>query len=206
MALILITVFDHEKLECCVSSVVYAAPKPDNKSEQERAGRMVDTPSIESAIIVVSDRIASGLRENKASGLIRRMISEQSDSFQSTVVVDCVVPEGYDSVVAAINTALKAGAQLVITAGGTGIRAKNQTPEATSSFIHTRYEGLEQHIVMLGSKHTPLAGLSRGIVGVTGRDADAALIINAPSSSGGIKDTWSVMAPVIPNIFEGLRA
>lgn len=57
-----------------------------------------------------------------------------------------------------------------------------------------------------GSQNTPLAGLSRGLVGVTSRDEQAALIINAPSSQGGIKDTWSVIGPVIPNIFEGLRA
>lgn len=161
---------------------------------------------IKSAIIVVSDRISTGTRENKALLLLQRLMSDELQDYSYELISEVVVPEGYDTVVEAIATALKQGARFIITAGGTGIRAKNQTPEATASFIHTRCEGLEQQILIHGSTHTQLAGLSRGIVGVTGRDDHAALIVNAPSSSGGITDTWAVISPVIPNIFEGLDA
>ncbi|MHC9686391.1 molybdopterin-binding protein [Corynebacterium diphtheriae] len=162
--------------------------------------------AITAAFIVVSDRIFTSQRPNKASALLHTLVNSPAASYPMDVVMDEVIPEGYTSVVNALTRAIESGAHVIITVGGTGIRTKNQTPEASAEFIQTRFEGLEQQIVVRGSQNSPLAGLSRGLVGVTSRDEQAALIINAPSSQGGIKDTWSVMGPVIPNIFEGLRA
>ncbi|EJZ86753.1 hypothetical protein QP400_07810 [Winkia sp. UMB3158] len=49
-----------------------------------------------------------------------------------------------------------------------------------------------------------LAGLSRGLVGVTTICTAGTVIANSPSSTGGIKDTLAVMLQVLPSIFRQL--
>jgi len=114
------------------------------------------------------------------------------------------IPEGFDTVSEAIRQALADGARVVLTAGGTGLKPRNRTPEAALEFIDTRLEGLERHILVQGLQSTNLAGLSRGYVGLTSRNADAALIINAPSSVGGITDVLDVICPLLDNVWESL--
>ena len=55
-----------------------------------------------------------------------------------------------------------------------------------------------------GLAKTPLAGLSRGLVGVTSRDSAGALVVNAPGSRGGVKDTVAVIGPLVPHVLEQL--
>ena len=49
-----------------------------------------------------------------------------------------------------------------------------------------------------------MAGLSRGLVGVTSRGAEGALVVNAPGSRGGVKDTIAVIGPLVPHVLEQL--
>ena len=65
-------------------------------------------------------------------------------------------------------------------------------------------EGLEEQIRAHGLTKTPLAGLSRGLVGVTSRGDDGALVVNAPGSRGGVKDTVAVIGPLVPHVLEQL--
>ena len=65
-------------------------------------------------------------------------------------------------------------------------------------------QGIEAQIRAHGLTKTPLAGLSRGLVGVTSRGDDGALVINAPGSRGGVKDTVAVVGPLVPHVLEQL--
>lgn len=65
---------------------------------------------IKSAIIVVSDRISTGTRENKALPLLQRLMSDELQDYSYELISEVVVPEGYDTVVEAIARALKQGA------------------------------------------------------------------------------------------------
>lgn len=155
---------------------------------------------LKAAAIVVSDRIVGGERENTVTAVLESELLKVAEE----VVLSVVVAEGYDAVFQAINEAKAAGARLIVTAGGTGIGPRNMTPEATAQILETRLEGLESQVLFKGLQSTPQAGLSRGLIGVTGRHPNAAIVANAPSSKGGVKDTMAVLIPVVPNILEGL--
>ena len=92
----------------------------------------------------------------------------------------------------------------MLTTGGTGVTPSDLTPEGTAPLLAARLEGLEAQIRAHGLTKTPLAGLSRGLVGVTGRGADGALVVNAPGSRGGVKDTVAVIGPLVPHVLEQL--
>ncbi|MCQ8208950.1 molybdopterin-binding protein, partial [Cutibacterium acnes subsp. acnes] len=80
-----------------------------------------------------------------------------------------VVPDGIDSVGGALRDALENGCRLVVTTGGTGISPRDLTPEATEPLLVARLDGLAEQVRALGAHGSALAGLSRGLVGVTSR-------------------------------------
>ena len=141
------------------------------------------TEPVKGAVITVSDRCVSGEREDLSGPLAQRLLAEHD------IVVD---------------KAGSAGARVVLTTGGTGVTPRDLTPEATAPLLEARLEGLEAQIRAHGLTKTPLAGLSRGLVGVTSRGDGGALIVNAPGSRGGVKDTIAVIGPLVPHVLEQL--
>ena len=135
---------------------------------------------VKGAVITVSDRCAAGERED-ASG-----------------------PLAVEPVRTAIAEAVASGARVVLTTGGTGVTPRDLTPEGTAPLLTARLEGIEAQIRAYGLTKTPLSGLSRGLVGVTSREATGALVVNAPGSRGGVKDTVAVVGPLVPHVLEQL--
>ena len=155
---------------------------------------------VKGAVVTVSDRCVSGEREDLSGPLAQRLLAEHD------VVVEKVdlVPDGVEPVREAISRAVADGARVVLTTGGTGVTPRDLTPEATAPLLVTRLEGIEAQIRAHGLSKTPLAGLSRGLVGVTSRGDDGALIVNAPGSRGGVKDTVAVIGPLVSHVLEQL--
>ena len=153
------------------------------------------------AVITVSDRCAAGQREDVSGPLAARLLAEHDVIFEAVRVV----PDGAEPVREAVREAVAAGARVVLTTGGTGITPRDLTPEGTAPLLAARMEGLEAQIRAHGLTKTPLAGLSRGLVGVTGRDDAGALVVNAPGSRGGVEDTVAVIGPLVPHVLEQLR-
>lgn len=150
-------------------------------------------------VITVSDRAAAGEREDRSGPLAAELLAAHG------VTADVVVvPDGHLSVRAAIVEAVEAGARVVFTTGGTGVGPRDLTPEATAEVIEARLDGVAEEIRRVGSPHVPTAVLSRGLVGVTGRGAQAALVVNAPGSTGGVRDAVTVVGPLIGHILDQL--
>ena len=76
-----------------------------------------------------------------------------------------VVADGQDSVAGGIRRGLDAGARVIITTGGTGVGPRDRTPEATRAVIDREVPGLAEVLRREGAASTPMAALSRGIVG-----------------------------------------
>lgn len=175
----------------------HAHPAGDGIVEKQLMPLDVEVPGV---VITVSDRCAAGTRPDKSGPRAVEALAAHGVACPAPVVVTDDVPE----IAAAIRAALDGGARLVFTTGGTGVTPRDNTPEATAPFVATRLTGLETQILIHGLSKTPLAGLSRGIVGVTGRGADAAVIVNAPGSSGGVRDAIEVIGPLVPHLIEQL--
>lgn len=152
------------------------------------------------AIIVSSDRILTKGKTNKSSEIAQDFIKNYGLQLHDSTVVT----EGYTPVDDAIKTALAADCEIIIVIGGTGIGATNFTPEVTEKYVNARLHGLETQVLLRGLESSPKAGLSRGIIGMT-EHGGGSLIINCASSSGAVKDTLSVVFPLLPDIFWGCK-
>ncbi len=170
----------------------------DISPEFQISSKTQDLPKAQ--VITVSDRCASGEREDRSGPLAAKLLGDIG--FESLPVA--VVPDGIESVQAAIRAAIKADAKLIFTTGGTGVGPHDFTPEATRDLLAATLDGLAQQIREAGLGATPYAIISRGLVGVTSRDQDAAVVVNAPGSTGGVKDAVKVLAPVIHHILDQL--
>jgi molybdenum cofactor synthesis domain-containing protein len=94
-----------------------------------------------------------------------------------------------------------AGADVVITTGGTGISPTDATPEVTRALLDYEVPGLADAIRAAGSAAVPTSVLSRGVAGVVGRT----LVVNLPGSTGGVRDGLSVLDAVLEHAIDQLR-
>jgi molybdopterin adenylyltransferase len=84
-------------------------------------------------------------------------------------------------------------ADLILTTGGTGLSARDVTPEATKAVIERDAPGIAELIRSSAFVRFPRAALARGIAGTRGRT----LIINLPGSTGGVNDGLAAILPII---------
>ena len=112
-------------------------------------------------------------------------------------VVRRVVPDEREAIARAIEE-LSEEASLVLTTGGTGVAARDVTPEATRAVIERDAPGIAEAIRADSIARTPHALLSRGVAGVRG----ATLVVNLPGSPGGCRDGFAVLRPALGHALE----
>ena len=140
---------------------------------------------IPARVITVSDRCFAGTTEDLSGPLAARLLADHG--IHASVVV---VPDEVDAIRRAITAAVEADARLVFTTGGTGL-----TPRGLADAIRRR-----------GEEKVASAALSRGLVGVTARSPEGALVVNAPGSRGGVTDTVAVIGPLTAHIIDQLAS
>ena len=151
-------------------------------------------------VIIVSDRIYSGERKDRAGLLAEQLLTAAGVDVTRRVII----PEGPEAVGEELGRAVATGIRVIVTVGGTGVGPRNRTPEATAPLLETELSAVMSQILFAGLANTHQAGLSRGLVGLTARESGTGLIVNAPSSAGGVSDALGVVCPLLGPIFERL--
>jgi molybdenum cofactor synthesis domain-containing protein len=149
------------------------------------------------AVITVSDRSAAGLREDRGGPLAVSLLREAGWDCAAPVVV----PDGADSVEAALRAAIGAGAALVVTTGGTGIAPRDETPEGTVRVLTRTLPGIAEELRRRGLADTALSVLSRGTAGVVG---DTAMVVNLPGSPRAVASGVAVVLEVAGHVVDQL--
>ena len=146
-------------------------------------------------ILTVSDRGSSGDRaDTSGDGLATRLIA------LGFTVEREIVPDERRR----IESMLVAAASrhpLIVTTGGTGLTPRDVTPQATLAVIDYQVPGFAEAMRADGRAKTPMAILSRAVVGVRGRT----LIVNVPGSPRAALESLAVLEPVLDHALETLR-
>ncbi len=146
-------------------------------------------------VITVSDGVASGARQDEAGPALELWLMARGFAVDHAEVPD----EG-----AAIESELRRGAKghvLVVTTGGTGLTPRDVTPQATLAVIDYEVPGLAEAIRAAGRAKTPMADLSRGVVGVL----EHTLIVNVPGSPRAALESIAALEPTLRHALETLR-
>ncbi|WP_417507426.1 MogA/MoaB family molybdenum cofactor biosynthesis protein [Microbacterium sp.] len=148
------------------------------------------------AVLTVSDRGAAGTRADMAGPLAVAALREAGFDCADPVII----PDGADAVEQALRGLLARGLRLIVTTGGTGIAARDETPEGTARVLERQLPGIPEELRRQGAARFPAAMLSRGLAGT----AQGALIVNLPGSPGGVADGMPVILSVAPHVIAQL--
>lgn len=139
------------------------------------------------AVLTVSDGVAERTRQDESGELLAGLLAAEGYEVERRVV-----PDDRDAIAEAI-AELAEEAALVLTTGGTGLAARDITPEATAEVLERSAPGIAEAIRADSIAKTPHALLSRGIAGVRGET----LVVNLPGSPGGCRDGFEVLRPAL---------
>jgi len=147
---------------------------------------------IKIAILTVSDSCAQGQREDISGQEIKAMLDKDKfEIFEKKIVAD-----NREAIANELKYfSDKAGIDVVLTTGGTGLGPRDVTPEATASVCERIVPGLSEIIRIRGWKKTESAVLSRGIAGIRNKT----LIINLPGSPKGVRESLEIILDVLPH-------
>ncbi|HEY8490895.1 MAG TPA: MogA/MoaB family molybdenum cofactor biosynthesis protein [Dehalococcoidia bacterium] len=149
-------------------------------------------------ILTSSDKGAAGQREDTSGAAVRQLL----EGIGGRVERYEVVPDDADILADRLRRwADDDRLDLIVTTGGTGLAPRDVTPDATRRVIHREVPGMAEAMRQAGLQQTPMAMLSRALVGVRGRT----LIVNLPGSERGVRQNLAVLLPVLPHAVETLR-
>ncbi len=154
--------------------------------------------SIKFAILTVSDRSSSGMREDRSGPVLQQAVINYGWEVTQTGIVPDEIPEikerlRYWSDSGKIN--------VILTTGGTGFSPRDVTPEATKEVLDRNASGLAEAMRAGSLTITPHAMLSRAVAGIRKKT----LIINFPGSPKAALENFRIIAPILPHAVQLLE-
>ena len=140
--------------------------------------------------ITVSDRCAQGVQEDVSGRVLRELLRAAG----AEIIAQVIVADDLEPLTQALRDYADGGSvNLIVTTGGTGLAARDNTPEATRAVITREVPGLAEAMRAASLSATPLAMLSRAVCGTR----NGTLIINLPGSPKGVRECFQVVQPVL---------
>ena len=171
--------------------------KSGGRSGDYRAAEPTPAAKHEAVVVTCSNRSAAGEREDASGPALVKALREAGFD----VAPDAIVVADDENEIASVLTRLAdAGHGLILTTGGTGLSPTDVTPAATRRVIEREAPGLAELMRAAGLASTPMAALSRGVVGTRGQ----ALIANLPGSPRGASESLAALLPVLRHALDQL--
>ncbi|HAF61914.1 MAG TPA: molybdenum cofactor biosynthesis protein [Anaerolineaceae bacterium] len=159
--------------------------------------RILVIPKIQVAIVTISDKGFSGIREDKSGPALLEALQEHA-----MVCKTLILPDEKDKIEETlIQMVDEGGVDVIFTTGGTGFAPRDVTPEATMAVIERVVPGIPEAMRQKSMHITERAMLSRATAGIRKQT----LIVNLPGSPKAAVECLQVFLPVMDHAVETLR-
>ncbi len=146
------------------------------------------------AVITCSDSISKGVGVDKSG----EIIVENLKKHHLAVAIKKVIADDFETIQKEARHLIADGFQMILFSGGTGLSARDITPDAIMPLLDRELPGVMEAARNYGQQRTPYAMLSRGIAGFAGD----CLIITLPGSPRGAEESMQAIFPYILHVFK----
>ena len=151
---------------------------------------------INAGIITVSDRASKGLYDDLGGPALK----QAAEGYDWRVLAQSLVPDEKRRIQRAIREQIARGCHLILTTGGTGVAARDVTPEAVREIAYRELPGFGEAMRMESLKLTRNAILSRNLAVVV----DKTLVVCLPGKPSGALECLGFVSGAIPHCIEVL--
>ncbi|HQU77650.1 MAG TPA: bifunctional molybdenum cofactor biosynthesis protein MoaC/MoaB, partial [Chitinophagales bacterium] len=149
--------------------------------------------NIRTAVVVCSDSISSGKKEDKAG----KAIIEKLEPLQVEVEHYTIISDDKDVIQQKVRELIAGGTELLLITGGTGLSKRDITPEAVGPLLERDIPGMMEAARAYGQQRMPYAMFSRGVAGMIGDS----VVITLPGSTRGAIETMDALFPYVLHLF-----
>ena len=192
-----------------VALTIYDMLKPIDKNVEistvkliEKKGGKSDfglkkVPALTIAVIVCSDSVSQGLKEDRAG----KIVVEKLSTLGLETAHYVIIPDEVSTIQKTVLSLCEEEYDLIILTGGTGLSPRDVTPEALLPLIDRRIDGMEETIRAYGQSRTPYAMLSRSVVGFRANT----LLMALPGSTNGAAESMDAVFPATLHLFKIIK-
>ncbi|WP_293956628.1 MULTISPECIES: bifunctional molybdenum cofactor biosynthesis protein MoaC/MoaB [unclassified Sphingobacterium] len=186
--------------------VIYDMLKPIDKGVEiqhirllEKKGGKSSNPAIATenlkvAVVVCSDTVHKRTKEDVSGKLLVELLEE----YGMSSIGYAVVPDEIEAIQKQLEQYRAEDLDLLLFTGGTGLSARDVTPEAIAPYITKEIPGIMETARQYGQQRIKTAMLSRGIAGF----AENMLVLTLPGSPGGVRESMAALFPQVLHVFQ----